>query len=99
MKLITILTEKPTGLRGTSETHTVKVINPLYVVQLLPLPQDHHATPGTLIRFKDKEIKEIDVLTDIDHTREIIEHALNSPETVQGHPTTSPQLRMREPAK
>ena len=99
MKLITVLTEKPTGLRGLSETHTVCVINPLYVSQLLPLPETkRHPDEGTRISFVGG-MTALDVLTDIENTAHIIENALNSPDTVQGERTFSPQLRLREPAE
>ena len=93
MKLITVLTEKPTGLKGLSETHTVCVINPLYVAQLLPLLQKQRHTGGTRISFVGG-MTALNVLTDIENTAHIIENALNSPDTVQGERTFSPQLRM-----
>lgn len=98
MKLITVLTEKPTGLNGLSETHTVCVINPLYVLRLTPLPKKRHSTEGTRVEFNSlaAEPRTLDVLTDIHTTQEIIEHALNSPETIQGSSAFSPQLRLRE---
>jgi len=99
MKLLTVLTEKPTGLNGLSETHTVCVISPLRVLQLIPLPKDQNLTEGTRI-YLDHSMeplgKYLDVLTPIHTTQEIIEDALNSPDTIQGKRTFSPQLRLRK---
>lgn len=99
MKLITVLTEKPTGLNGLSETHTVCILNPLRVMQLTALAQEKHSDEGTRI-YLDHSLeplgKYLDVLTDLHTTQEIIEHAINSPDTIQGEPTLSPQLRLRQ---